>query len=334
MVESYGGFESYMRLQMFIGADRDAILPILSGCPVRDLQRGEVLLAPGTRNTILFILLSGKLSIHLASLQERPLTQIEPGECVGELSVVSGEAVTAYVVAAEPSRLLAIPQSTLWNIFNASYIVARNLLVILSMRVRLSNSAIMDAECRRRVFEQYARSDTLTGVYNRRHLDDLLARLTGELSAGGQGFAFLMLDIDHFKNFNDTHGHLGGDSVLSTLGKLLDAGVRCVDTVTRYGGEEFAVVLPGIGIEGALEIAQRLRMAVSCKEIVHCDGRVLPSVTISVGLCTAIPGQTPEEVIATADEALYRAKEDGRDRVCVSGCQSSPKPIPSAVTSP
>jgi len=185
------------------------------------------------------------------------------------------------------------------------------------MRVRLSNTAILDAESRKKVFEQYARSDTLTGVFNRRHLDELLERMACDLASGGRGFSLILLDIDHFKRYNDTHGHLGGDSVLAAIGRQLDTGVRAVDTVTRYGGEEFAIVLPDIDADGAAEIAGRLLVGVRGMEIIHCDGSVLPPVTISAGVCAAVPGRSPAEIIASADQALYRAKDGGRDRICL-----------------
>lgn len=312
---AHGSIDDVMELQVFRGADPARVRPLLEGCPVRELGRGEVLLHPGARNSILFVLISGRLSVHLASPEEKPLTRIVPGECAGELSVVSGEPVTAYVLAEEPCRLLAVTQSLLWRLVDASYVIARNLLVILSMRVRLSNNAVMDAECRGRVFEQYARSDTLTGVYNRRHLDGLLEELAARLATGGEGFSLAMLDIDHFKEYNDTHGHPGGDAALSSLGRLLDGAVRCVDTVTRYGGEEFAVVMPGIGVAEAAGIAEAVRAAVSGMAIVHCDGRTLPPVTVSIGVCEAVPGMGPAEVVAAADAALYEAKRGGRNRV-------------------
>lgn len=303
-------------LEIFDGVDLVSVEPVVSRCSIMELAPGEVLLSLGQENATLFVLIKGALSVHLQSMDEKPLTVIQPGECVGEMSVVSREPVTAYVVAKEPSRILAIPHSQVWELLDTNYLVARNLLVILSLRVRLSNNAILDAEDRRMMFEMHARSDKLTGLYNRRHLDDGLERMSCCLKAGGGGFSFMILDLDHFKRFNDTFGHLGGDCVLASLGRVLRETMRKEDILTRYGGEEFAVILPGLCIDEAAEIAERLRIAVSEAAMTGCNGEPLPFVTISVGVTEAEPGQDPSSVIAAADGALYRAKEAGRNRIC------------------
>jgi len=285
------------KLQIFDRVDMTAVEPILSKCSMIRKEPGEVLLAPGDENTTLFVLVDGVLSIHLKSLDEEPHTLIEPGECVGELSVV-------------------------WELLDASYLVARNLLLILSLRVSFTNNAVLSAEDRQRMFEKHARSDSLTGLHNRRHLDDGLEHLSSRLGQEGCGFSFLILDVDHFKHFNDTYGHLGGDCVLATLGRVLRETMRKEDILTRYGGEEFAVILPGLCIDEAAEIAERLRIAVSETEMTGSEGEPLPCVTISVGVTEASPGQDPTAVITAADKAMYEAKEAGRNRVCRSDSKS------------
>jgi len=310
------------KLQIFDRVDMTAVEPILSKCSMIRKEPGEVLLAPGDENTTLFVLVDGVLSIHLKSLDEEPHTLIEPGECVGELSVVSGAPAGAYVMARESCRLLAIPNRRVWELLDASYLVARNLLLILSLRVSFTNNAVLSAEDRQRMFEKHARSDSLTGLHNRRHLDDGLEHLSSRLGQEGCGFSFLILDVDHFKHFNDTYGHLGGDCVLATLGRVLRETMRKEDILTRYGGEEFAVILPGLCIDEAAEIAERLRIAVSETEMTGSEGEPLPCVTISVGVTEASPGQDPTAVITAADKAMYEAKEAGRNRVCRSDSKS------------
>jgi diguanylate cyclase len=166
------------------------------------------------------------------------------------------------------------------------------------------------------MFEKHSRTDALTGLHNRRHLDENLDRRTTELKDGACTFSLLILDVDHFKLFNDTHGHLGGDQVLIALGRLLRETMRKEDILTRYGGEEFAVILPGMCIDEAEKVAERLRTVVSSTEVRGNEGEILPSVTVSIGLAQAVPGQDPASVIAAADAALYAAKESGRNRTC------------------
>ena len=124
-----------------------------------------------------------------------------------------------------------------------------------------------------------------------------------------------MLDIDHFKAFNDRHGHAAGDSVLSVIGALLAAQVRAGDIACRYGGEEFTVIMPETDIDTAVVLAEGIRQAIADVDLV-ADGQALPRVTASMGVAT-IPGSvdTLDELVASADQALYLAKSQGRNRV-------------------
>lgn len=157
--------------------------------------------------------------------------------------------------------------------------------------------------------------DALTGLFNRRYLDETLPRETLRSKRGGEHLSVIMLDIDHFKKFNDEFGHEAGDLVLQTLGAFLKKGVRGGDIACRYGGEEFTVILPGASPEAAIEKAEKLRTGILTQRFIY-GGRDLGKVTLSLGVATfPLHGETPEEVIAAADAALYRAKESGRNRV-------------------
>lgn len=158
------------------------------------------------------------------------------------------------------------------------------------------------------------RTDPLTGLWNRRHLDAHLATTHLRLSAGGPGFAVLMLDVDHFKRVNDAHGHAVGDAVLSTLGRVLREGVRDSDVVGRWGGEEFIIVLDACDAEAACRVAESLRAAAHLAE--HPTAG---AITLSVGVSVATAGEPVAGLVARADEALYRAKRGGRDRVVCGG---------------
>ncbi|MGF1662642.1 MAG: GGDEF domain-containing protein, partial [Kineosporiaceae bacterium] len=154
-----------------------------------------------------------------------------------------------------------------------------------------------------------ASHDPLTGVPNRRVLDELLDRLTARHRRTGDGFAVVRVDVDRFKSINDTLGHATGDAVLRLVADALRAQLRADETVARYGGEEFAVVLPGADAAAAAAAAERLRLAL------HAIDRPV-TVTASFGVA-AVPGDagTGTDAIALADAALLRAKQEGRDRV-------------------
>lgn len=156
--------------------------------------------------------------------------------------------------------------------------------------------------------------DQLTGLYNRRFLEDGLARELGRAGRNDQPGVVAMIDIDHFKRFNDVHGHEAGDVVLQAVARVLQ-GFRQTDLPCRFGGEEFLVVLVDLTMEQAFARMERFRADIANLEVLHA-GKPLPAVTVSIGIAPfPKPGEGPASVIKHADEALYRAKEAGRNRI-------------------
>ncbi len=161
---------------------------------------------------------------------------------------------------------------------------------------------------------QDAHIDPLTGLFNRRVFDSELE----QFSQGGnsQRMSLIMIDVDHFKRFNDTYGHLMGDKVLQYVGKLLRENCRQPVLPVRFGGEEFAVLAPGYNIAAAVDLAEALRSKIEAIRIrQRRTGDVISSVTASFGISQLQPGQSPVELIEAADNAMYKAKENGRNRV-------------------
>ncbi len=166
-----------------------------------------------------------------------------------------------------------------------------------------------------------ARTDGLTGVANRRAFDEVLEREWRRALRDSASLSLLILDVDHFKTFNDANGHQVGDDCLRTVAQAIAGCVqRAGDLVARYGGEEFAVILPAAGRPDALAVARRICAAIQALEIPHPKSSVGPDLTISIGAATAIAtaGGTmkmPEGLLQAADLALYKAKSGGRNRV-------------------
>lgn len=157
--------------------------------------------------------------------------------------------------------------------------------------------------------------DPLTGLFNRRYLEDALVREVARARRRSEPLAVVMIDIDHFKRFNDTHGHQGGDALLAEFGLLLVRHTRDEDIAVRYGGEEFALVMPGANLETAAERADQVRDALK-RMHVQLSGQALGLVTLSAGVATyPMHGTSIMTVFSEADAALYRAKQHGRDRV-------------------
>lgn len=161
-----------------------------------------------------------------------------------------------------------------------------------------------------------ATHDSLTGLYNRSALQDLLPALGARARRQGEPLAFLMLDIDHFKRVNDTYGHLAGDAVLREVALRIRQRLRQADVVARYGGEEFLAVLPATDQAGALRLAEHVRKAIESPPVRLANAMV--SITLSVGVHAGIPDDSPRALdaqIGLSDEALYAAKNAGRNRV-------------------
>jgi diguanylate cyclase (GGDEF)-like protein len=159
--------------------------------------------------------------------------------------------------------------------------------------------------------------DALTGLYNRRYLDETLPREISRAKRGGQTLCLMLLDIDHFKEFNDTYGHDAGDFVLKSLAKHIHSFIRESDIACRSGGEEFVIILPETSIETASKRAEDLRAGTAQNEL-NFNNESIGRITISIGV-SAYPqyGEEINTLIKSADEAMYQAKQGGRNRVVV-----------------
>jgi diguanylate cyclase (GGDEF)-like protein len=157
--------------------------------------------------------------------------------------------------------------------------------------------------------EELATHDALTGVYNRRKLDEMVRAEIARTKRYGQPLSLVILDADHFKRVNDAFGHEVGDEVLVALAGTLRAGIRTVDVLARWGGEEFIVLCPSIDLAEAAELAERLRASVAARDF-GAAGRL----TVSLGAAQYRSGESAGDLFGRADAALYRAKESGRDR--------------------
>jgi diguanylate cyclase (GGDEF)-like protein/PAS domain S-box-containing protein len=185
---------------------------------------------------------------------------------------------------------------------------------VLEEQIKQHTAALFEANER---LEQESIRDPLTGLYNRRYLEDTLARETRRAVRSEHSLGVIMLDLDHFKKFNDTYGHDAGDAVLREAGAFLAKSVRAEDIVCRFGGEEFVIILPMADLHTTSTRAERIRLQLSEVRIFH-QGRALGTIAVSIGVAE-LPqhGTSPKELLERADVALYRAKHQGRDRVVV-----------------
>lgn len=186
----------------------------------------------------------------------------------------------------------------------------------LGFRLKQSVQAIKTLEHTLDDVRREATTDGLTGIANRRAFDTILRETAAEAMNSGDDLSVLIVDIDHFKKFNDTWGHPTGDDVLRVIAATLQQTIRGQDTAARYGGEEFAVILPATPLPAAVAVGNNIRHACEKHELVTHDTEVsVGTITISIGAACYEPGEALANWIRRADGALYRAKEGGRNCV-------------------
>lgn len=312
------GIEQLLELSLFRGELPGTVEWLLDIAEERILETGEVLIRPNATNGTLYIIIEGNLRIELKEQGRPVITHIGVGECVGELSVLDGQPTVAYVVADRPTRLMAIDRESLWRLIFTSHAVAKNLLFLLSGRVRRDDQVLGESLALQRIYEFNSRTDALTGLYNRYWLDEMLPRLIERARTGGEPLGLMMLDADHFKDYNDNHGHLAGDEALRVFASTVMSHIRPNDSAIRYGGEEIVVLLPCVEAGEVLLAGERIRKAISRAAVVGVGGMTLPPVTVSIGVTVLERGQDEQALIAAADKALYQAKAAGRNRVVAS----------------
>lgn len=193
----------------------------------------------------------------------------------------------------------------------------------LEERLALSKAEISNLQQSLEAIRAESLTDPLTGLGNRKYFDRCLEAAVANAMATGEPLSLLMFDIDYFKSFNDSYGHLTGDQVLRLVGMSLKQSIKGQDITARYGGEEFAVVLPHTALRQALTVADHIRRAVMSKELKKkSTGEILGRVTISVGVSMLKPGDDTDSLIERADACLYAAKRAGRNRVI---CEADPE---------
>ncbi len=164
-------------------------------------------------------------------------------------------------------------------------------------------------------------TDALTGLANRMKFDRAMRDAFSLFNKDDNALSLLLVDIDHFKKFNDTYGHQTGDQILRLVSNMLKSGLKGRDLPARYGGEEFGIILPGTSSKDAFTVAEQIRKAIAAKELIkRSTGENLGNLTVSIGIAEALPGDTPSSLIERSDKALYKAKEAGRNR-----CEIAPE---------
>ncbi|MBN1128175.1 MAG: GGDEF domain-containing protein [Chitinispirillaceae bacterium] len=298
---------------LLYNVNHEEVWGLIKDLPTRRLKKGEVLIRKDQANTTLYLVLSGRLTVNLDSPHGNPVAFIESGQAVGELSVIDHRPTSADVVAETPSRTLSIDEETFWRLIAVSHQFSKNMFLLLTQRLRTSNFTITENIRLRELLEHDANVDSLTGLRNRRWLDDNVQRFVERHQRSDRPLSLVMFDVDHFKKFNDTYGHAAGDSVLTAVGHAMNTQLRPSDFGVRYGGEEFTVICLETDLAGGFVAAERLRQKISLMPLLSIEGTTLPCVTVSLGVGQLNKNENAARFIKRVDDALYRAKNRGRN---------------------
>lgn len=304
--------EQFESLSFFQGVSFDSLVGYLESASITTLEAGCLVISPKVEQRFVFVVLTGTLEVRLDALDGLIVALLGSGECAGEMSVFDHTDPSAWVLAQTKVELLAFHPNTMLAMIEASHDLALNLLQILSRRVRYGNQTLSAGSRNLQRIERTATVDSLTGLHNRRWMDNMFQREITRSLSGDLLLCLLIADIDHFKKVNDEHGHLVGDRILASVAKSITMSLRPNDMLVRYGGEEFAILLPGAGLEIAAKVAERIRLGVAMLE----DKDDI-KVTISLGISMLRKDDGLNSLIARADAALYDAKNSGRNKTCL-----------------
>ena len=301
-------------IALFRGIDTDSISDLLPQCGRMDVKEGHVLLSPDRENHCVYVVLSGRLTVHLGSLDAPKIADLGPGSCAGEMSLIEDKDPSAFVVANEPSHLMVISHTLLWRMVDRSHTFCKNLLVVLSERVRSDNEYIASSLGVLRQAERNAHTDALTGLGNRHWMRAMFEREVTRTQHANKALCLMMVDVDNFKTFNDQYGHIAGDRVLVAVAGVLREYLRPTDLVARFGGDEFAALLPDLQLKQARQTAERIRQQIAGLS----PSSLATAITVSIGIADRTAQDDVATLVQRADAAMYDAKEAGRNRVAVS----------------
>jgi len=311
-------------IELFKDVEPESISELLSQCGRVDIEKGQLLLSPDRPNDSVYIVLSGQLQVHLGALDSAKIAELLPGACAGEMSLVEEKDPSAYVIATEDTHLMIVSHDLLWQMVDRSHRLAKNLLVVISERVRSDNEFIAERLGVLHQAERNAVTDALTGLGNRHWMQEMFERELKRAQTGESDVCLMMVDVDRFKEINDTSGHIIGDRILAAIASALRERFRPTDLIARFGGDEFAVLLPGVTLAEAAATAERVR-----ENLMDSSDPNLPKgVTVSIGLTAATSSDNLDRLLERADGAMYDAKDQGRNRVAVRDPEHRGGPLP------
>lgn len=272
------------------------------------LAPGQVLLTPGQRNDHVYVVLSGRLRAQLNMDDSmKPLALFGSGECVGEMSMFDDNIVSAFIVAVTECELLSIAHSDAWAILSESLQASHNMMTILAERMRASNRMLATSLENAPGYEALDFINTVTGIYNRKWLDNNLARLILRNAHTKQTSVFILLHVINFQEYGAQFGELGRDQAMRTVAQTMLRCLRPNDIAVHMGDGQFAAYLPATSLEHISAIINRLRDEISETSIVTANGDELPPISLAFGSDEIGQNDTLDDLILRAQEVMHQA---------------------------
>lgn len=296
---------------LFQGIPTRLLAQKLSASRLRTLNAGETLLVPGQANNVIYLIISGRLSIQSKESGIEPIAMLGEGECVGEASIIGDMHIPAYVIAATECKLLAIDHAALWELIDSSHQAAHNMLDVLSMRIRPAGQIMAENLEYHHGFSGISMVDEMTGLYNRQWMEEKINRYLRRYVFDELPSCLMMVAIDRFKDLDDKYGQIGSEQILRDTARTMLSCLRPDDQAGHFSGEQFVVYMPHTILADGCVAAERLRAAVNESVIVLPSGDALPPISVSLGVSLANLDDTPASLFDRALEALQLAIQSG-----------------------
>jgi len=298
--------------RLFRRVDLTVVEPLLNSCSHHQLMPGDTVIEADARIQTLFLVLTGQLRVYAGGRDLPANALLEAGDCAGEMSFIDGQRSSALVLAATPSELLGIPHDRMWEMMDADPMIARNLLAIMSGRLRNNNLTLVTTQSSSLEFAESSKVDPLTSLHNRSWIEQTFMRQVRRCRRDLTPVCLLFADLDLLDEINSRNGYLTGDNALKRIAKAIAESLRPQDLIGRWGGDEFAVLLPATPPAEALAIANRLCAAVTAAGVI-VPPRKEP-LTISCGVIPVKAEDTLTSAFTRVRVAVEEAKAKGRNR--------------------
>lgn len=305
------GEHDLARLRLFAGANLRVVADILKDCKVQTLAKDDVLLTPGATSRTLYLILRGRLRLHIGSLSSDPVQFVEAGDAVGETSLISERPSVNFAVADETTTVLNVEEEVFWSLVYSERSVSRNVLWMAAERLRMGANPFEDESAPKAHAHRPARNDALTGLYNRSAFEQLLQRQLARCNTSRRPLSLLYVAVNDVHRLVEEFGASAADHAVCAIARLFQDLLRATDIIGRLDKWRFAMSLSECYTDAAALAARRLCAEARETIITLPDGSILPPPTLTVGIAGSQAFADADALIHAARQALERALRQG-----------------------